>query len=170
MVPRAAIAHAWWGYPRDYLAALRAARELKSQASEQGTHALWAWRRDGLSHETRCSAQSGEVYVLEHASRAQLSEWELVREWGRIGQAGQVRHTLYAEQEGVAAAFERDCPPGSGAAMRSRQRRIIGRFLPGGTPAPGEGGCASGKALRGDRDGAQRKRSEGSWAEAPCRA
>ena len=44
-----------------------------------------------------------------------FGEWELVREWGRIGQAGQVRHTLYAEQEGVAAAFERE--------LRRRKRR-----------------------------------------------
>ena len=44
-----------------------------------------------------------------------FGEWELVREWGRIGQAGQVRRTLYAEQEGAVAAFERE--------LRRRKRR-----------------------------------------------
>ena len=41
------------------------------------------------------------------------------------------------------------------------QRRIIGGFLPGRNPAPGEGGCASGKGLRGDpaaRSAAQAER------------
>ncbi len=87
-----------------------------------------------------------------------FGEWELVREWGRIGQAGQVRPTLYAEQEGAAAAFDRELR----RSMRCGQRRIIGRFLLlGRNPAPGEGGCASGKALRGDpaaRSAAQAER------------
>ena len=41
--------------------------------------------------------------------------WALVRRWGRIGQAGQIRSTLYEKQEGAAVAMERE--------LRRRKRR-----------------------------------------------
>ncbi len=49
---------------------------------------------------------------------------------------------------------------------------VIGGFLPGRNPASlAKRGCASGKALRGDPAALSAvQRSEGSWAEAPCRA
>jgi len=46
-------------------------------------------------------------YALD-IQRNLFGEWELVREWGRIGQPGQVRRSLYAEEEGAIAAFERE--------------------------------------------------------------
>jgi predicted DNA-binding WGR domain protein len=55
-----------------------------------------------------------QFYVLDMQPTL-FGEWELVREWGRIGQAGQVHRTLYAEQECAAAAFERE--------LRRRKRR-----------------------------------------------
>ena len=41
--------------------------------------------------------------------------WAFVRRWGRIGQAGQIRSTLYEKQEGAAAAMDRE--------LRRRKRR-----------------------------------------------
>ena len=51
------------------------------------------------------------------------------------------------------------------------QRRIICRFLPGRNLLPVRAGVQVARRFAGNRlHGAQRKRSEGSWAEAPCRA
>lgn len=36
-----------------------------------------------------------------------FGEWALVREWGRIGSAGQVRTTAYIEQAEAEAAMEK---------------------------------------------------------------
>ena len=35
-----------------------------------------------------------------------FGEWALVKEWGRIGQAGQSRSVIYAEQEAATLALE----------------------------------------------------------------
>ena len=37
-----------------------------------------------------------------------FGEWALVKEWGRIGQAGQSRSVIYAEQKAAASALERE--------------------------------------------------------------
>ena len=37
-----------------------------------------------------------------------FGEWALVKEWGRIGQAGQRRIIVYAGQEAAALALERE--------------------------------------------------------------
>ncbi len=44
-----------------------------------------------------------------------FDEWALVRQWGRIGQAGQLRSTLYKKRDDAAAALERE--------LRRRKRR-----------------------------------------------
>lgn len=36
-----------------------------------------------------------------------FGEWRLVREWGRIGQAGQVRQAIYPSQTEARTALER---------------------------------------------------------------
>ena len=68
----------------------------------------------------------------------------------RPGRPGPQR--LHEKREGAAAALERESAAGSGAAMRSRQCRVIGGFLPGRNPASlAKRGCASGKAFAGNR-------------------
>jgi predicted DNA-binding WGR domain protein len=37
-----------------------------------------------------------------------FGEWALVKEWGRIGRAGQSRSVVYAGQEAAATALERE--------------------------------------------------------------
>ena len=44
-----------------------------------------------------------------------FGEWVLIREWGRIGQAGQTRRCYYAEQDDVAVALS--------IALRRRRKR-----------------------------------------------
>lgn len=38
-----------------------------------------------------------------------FGEWRLVREWGRIGQAGQLRQAIYPSQAEARIALERHC-------------------------------------------------------------
>ena len=75
--------------------------------------------------------------------------WALVRRWGRIGRGARSAAPSMRSGKAPRRHWNASSAAGSGAAMRSRQCRVIGRFLPGRNLAPGEGGCASGKALRG---------------------
>lgn len=36
-----------------------------------------------------------------------FGDWDVVREWGRLGQGGRVRHDRYRSQPAAAAAFDR---------------------------------------------------------------
>lgn len=46
-------------------------------------------------------------YYLMSVQATLFGEWSLVREWGRIGRAGQVRATAYIEQAEAEAAMEK---------------------------------------------------------------
>lgn len=46
-------------------------------------------------------------YYSLSVCRNLFGEWELVREWGRIGRGGQVRSAAYDTEAGAAAALNR---------------------------------------------------------------
>ena len=60
------------------------------------------------------SRDMSRFYTLD-VRKTLFGEWVLIREWGRIGQAGQTRRRYYAEQDDVAAALS--------MALRRRRKR-----------------------------------------------